>query len=69
MRNIKNKVMKPEKTILPKRKIHDTPRLLLADAYTIGSNEFEAEDAKEKSVYYLTFRRKLSTVNPDLYEK
>lgn len=69
MRNLKNKVMKPQKVILPKRKVHDTPRLLVADAYTIGSNDFESQDARDKSVYYLTFRRKLSTVNPDLYEK
>ena len=54
---------------LPSKKVHKTPRLLLADAYTTGSNEFESEDAKEKSIYYLTYRRKLSTVNPELYEK
>jgi len=54
---------------LPKRKVHKTPRLLLGDAYTIGSNGFESEDAREKSTYYITFRRKLHTVNPDLYEK
>lgn len=55
--------------ILPKRKVHKTPRLLLADAYTIGSNPFESQDAKDKSTYYITFRKKLSQVNPDLYEK
>jgi nicotinamide phosphoribosyltransferase len=54
---------------LPARKVHKTPRLLLADAYTIGSNPFESADAKDKSTYYITFRRKLSAVNPDLYEK
>jgi nicotinamide phosphoribosyltransferase len=54
---------------LPQRKVHKTPRLLVADAYTIGSNPFESEDAKDKSTYYITFRRKLSQVNPDLYEK
>jgi nicotinamide phosphoribosyltransferase len=54
---------------LPKRKVHKTPRLLVADAYTIGSNPFESEDAKNKSTYYITFRKKLSTVNPDLYDK
>lgn len=35
----------------------DTPRLLQADAYTIGSQCFESKEANEKSVYYLTFRR------------
>lgn len=55
--------------ILPKRRVHETPRLLLADAYTIGSNIFESSDAKDKSTYYLTFRRKMSTVNSDLYVK
>jgi hypothetical protein len=34
-----------------KRKIHEVPRLLMADAYTIGSNEIESEEAKEESVY------------------
>lgn len=54
---------------LPKRRVHKTPRLLLADAYTIGSNPFESIQAQDKSTYYITFRKKLSTVNPDLYEK
>lgn len=54
---------------LPTRKTHTTPRLLLADAYTIGSNPFESQDAQDKSTYYITFRRKLSSINPDLYEK
>ena len=60
---------KARRTILPKKKIHKTPRLVVADAYTIGSNKFESEKAKEKSVYYITYRKKLSTVNPDLYDK
>lgn len=54
---------------LPPRKIHKTPRLLLGDAYTIGSNKFESEEAKEKSVYYITFRKALHTINPHLYNK
>lgn len=54
---------------LPKRRVHDTPRLLHADAYTTGSNEFESDDAREKSTYYITFRRMLHGVNPDLYLK
>lgn len=53
---------------LPKKRVHKTPRILLADAYTTGSNPFESEDAKNKSTYYLTFRRKLSDVNPELYK-
>lgn len=57
------------KVELPKKKVHKTPRLLLADAYTIGSNPFESEEAKNKSVYYLTYRRRLSDVNPYLYKK
>ena len=48
-------------------KLYKTPRLLLSDAYTIGSNKFESENAKDKSVYYLTFRRNLNKINPDLY--
>ncbi len=49
-------------------KIYKTPRLLVADAYTIGSNKFESDKAKEKSVYYVTFRRNLNKINPDLYD-
>lgn len=60
----KGKVVK-----LPKRKIHETPRLLIADAYTIGSNEFESEEAKRKSVYYVTFRKPLYKTDPTLYVK
>jgi nicotinamide phosphoribosyltransferase len=57
-----------EKTVkLPKRKIHKTPRLLIADAYTIGSNEFESEDAKAKSVYYITMRKLLHKIDPTIY--
>lgn len=54
---------------LPKRKIHKTPRLLIADSYTISSDLFASEKAKQKSVYYLTFRSLLEKVNPDLYNK
>jgi nicotinamide phosphoribosyltransferase len=54
---------------LPARKIHKTPRLLVADAYTFGSNDFESDDAKQKSVYYMTFRKKLETINPHVYAK
>lgn len=57
------------KVILPKRKVFKTPRLLLGDAYTIGSNKFESEEAKEKSVYYVTFRKNLHTINPHIYTK
>jgi len=54
---------------LPMRKVFKTPRLLLGDAYTIGSNKFESEPAKEKSVYYVTFRKNLVTINPHIYSK
>ena len=54
---------------LPKRKIFKTPRILLSDAYTIGSNKFESQDAKDKSVYYITFRKNLHTINPKLYSE
>ena len=57
------------KVTLPARKIHKTPRLLLGDAYTIGSNKFESAEAKEKSVYYVTFRKRLHTINPHVYSK
>lgn len=52
-----------------KRKIHKTPRLLIADAYTIGSNEFESSEAQDKSVYYITVRKFLESINKDLYTK
>lgn len=54
---------------LPGRKIHKTPRLLIADAYTISSDLFASEKAKEKSVYYVTYRRVLEKINPTLYHK
>jgi len=53
--------------ILPARKIFETPRLLLGDAYTIGSDKFESPEAREKSVYYVTFRRELRDINPSIY--
>lgn len=61
--------MSTKKVKLPKRKIHKTPRLLISDSYTISSNLFASEDAKEKSVYYLTYRRVLDKINPILYNK
>ncbi len=57
------------KITLPKRKIFTTPRLLLADAYTIGSDLFQSKKAKEKSVYYGVFRKELFSINPHLYNK
>jgi nicotinamide phosphoribosyltransferase len=54
---------------LPPQKVFRTPRPLLADAYTVGSDYFQSEKAKEKSTYYIVFRRKLHDVNPDLYLK
>lgn len=52
-----------------KRKNHKTPRLVIADAYTIGSNPFESEQAKNQSVYYITARKFLDTINHSLYTK
>lgn len=56
-------------TILPSRKIHKTPRLLVCDAYTFGSQEFESNDAKHQAEYYVTYRKKLHSVNPAIYAK
>jgi len=55
--------------ILPPRRVHKTPRLLMSDAYTVGSNEFESQDAKDESTYYVVFRRELFKINPTLYKK
>ena len=55
------------KAHLPGRKIHKTPRLLMPDAYTIGSDEFESEPAKDKSTYYITFRKLLETIKTGPY--
>jgi nicotinamide phosphoribosyltransferase len=41
----------------------------MGDAYTIGSNEFESPEAKQKSVYYICARRFLNNINPNLYSK
>ena len=57
---------KIKKVKLPERKIHKTPRLLISDSYTISSNIFASEDAKEKSVYYITYRKTLDKINPHL---
>ena len=54
--------------ILPRKHKFDTPRMLVADAYTIGGDLFQNPDAGDKSVYYITFRRELHKANPDLYE-
>ena len=54
---------------LPNPVNFDTPMPLKADAYTVGSEVFASDKAKEKSVYYITFRRELNKINPDLYEK
>ena len=58
-----------KKVKLPGRKIHRTPRLLIADSYTISSDLFASEEAKEKSVYYITYRQVLEKINPSLYNK
>lgn len=51
-----------------KLKNHVTPRPLLADAYTAGSDRFQSAKAKQKSNYYITFRRPLIKINPTLYK-
>lgn len=60
---------KAKEVILPNKRVHKTPRLLVADAYTIGSNKFESEEAKEESIYYITFRKKLSKINKTIYSE
>jgi hypothetical protein len=39
--------VKERKVVLPGRKIYKTPRLLLGDAYTIGSNKFESPEQRK----------------------
>ena len=53
--------------ILPNKKIYKTPRLLTADAYTVGSNKFESELVKNKSTYYCVFRKQLITIDSAIY--
>jgi nicotinamide phosphoribosyltransferase len=54
--------------LTPKRN-HETPRLLMADAYTVGSDEFASDSCRAKSVYYMTARKKLSRVDDFLYDE
>ena len=53
--------------ILPNKKIYKTPRLLTADAYTVGSNKVESELVKNKSTYYCVFRKQLITIDSAIY--
>lgn len=55
--------------ILPNRKIFKTPRLLVADAYTIGGNKLLSDRAREKSTYYVVFRRHLKEIDSNLYDE
>ena len=57
------------KVVLPRKRVHEVPRILLADAYTIGANKFQSVKAKQKSVYYITFRRELNMIDSFLYNK
>jgi len=66
---LKMSVKADKKVKLPSRKIHKTPRLLIADSYTISSDLFASDKAREKSVYYITYRRVLEKINPSLYNK
>ena len=52
--NIENKIKKVK---LPEPKIHK-PLLLISDSYTISSNILHLK-IKEKSVYYITYRKTL----------
>lgn len=54
---------------LPAPRIHVTPRYLDTDAYTIGSPAFQSSEAIQQSHYYVTYRRSLHRVNPDLYNE
>jgi nicotinic acid phosphoribosyltransferase len=54
---------------LPRQRIFKTPRLLYADAYTIEADKFQAQKAKDKSVYYVVFRRSLHKIDETLYKK
>lgn len=61
--------MEKQTVILPKRRVHETPRILQGDAYTIGSDKFESPEAREKSTYYITFRKRLHEINKTIYAK
>lgn len=50
-----------------KPRVHKTPLMLRADAYTIGSDLFQSAKARKKSIYYITFRRDLFKIDPILY--
>lgn len=55
---------------LPRRITHEEPMPAKADAYTVSSDICVApKKAKEKSYYYITFRRELFNINPDVYTK
>mgnify|MGYP003645512347 CR=1 FL=1 len=56
-----------KQVVLPAKRLHEVPRLLMGDAYTVGSNKFESEEAKDKSSYYITYRRTLHRINPAIY--
>lgn len=60
---------KTRTVVLPEKRVHVTPLILRADAYTIGADKFQSDKAKEKSVYYTVFRRELHKIDPTLYDK
>lgn len=68
MKWLKHPDMQP-KTELPKKKQYKTPRMLVADAYTVGGDLFQNPDAGEQSIYYITFRRELNKIDPLLYNE
>lgn len=55
------------KVKLPPKRVHETPRLVISDAYTQGSPLFQSAKAQERSVYYMTYRRKPSQINQTIY--
>jgi len=55
--------------ILPNQRIAPVNRVLGADAYTICSEAFQCKTAKEKSTYYIAYRRNLHSFNPTVFDK
>lgn len=62
-------VMAKQQVKLPGRKIAKANRLLMADAYTICSEAFQCPTAKEKSTYYITYRKDLHSINTTVFDK
>jgi nicotinamide phosphoribosyltransferase len=63
------KATQKRQVTLPPQRIFKTPRILMADAYTIEADKFQADVAKEKSTYYVVFRRNLHKINNGVYKE